>query len=128
MSLSVSKYRPLTVAASVLAVLFVTGCASKMGPPVAELSSAQSSLSQAESAGARTHAPLELLTAREKLSQAEAAMRSEDFERAKVLAEQAAVDARLAEARARTVRSQRAVTEVQESIETLRGELDRRPK
>ncbi len=128
MSLSVSKYRPLTVAASVLAVLFVTGCASRMGPPVAELSTAQSSLSQAESAGARTHAPLELLTARDKLSQAEAAMRSEDNERAKVLAEQAAVDARLAEAKARTARSQRAVTEVQESIETLRGELDRRPK
>lgn len=128
MSLNVSSYRPLTMAASVAALLFVTGCASKMGPPVAEVSTAQSTLSQAESAGARTHAPLELLTAREKLAAAEAAMRSEDYPRAKVLAEQAAVDARLAEARARTARSQRAVTEVQESIDTLRGELDRRPK
>ena len=128
MSLNVSSYRPLTLAASAAALLFVTGCATKMGPPVAEVSAAQSTLSQAESAGARTHAPLELLTAREKLAQAEAAMRSEDYPRAKVLAEQAAVDARLAEARARTARSQRAVTEVQESIDTLRGELDRRPK
>ncbi len=120
-----SALRPVGV--GMVAMLMVAGCASKATPPVAELATAQSAVIQAESAGAREHAAQELLMAREKLAQAESAMQAERYEQALQLAEQAIVDARLAEAKVRTVRAQRAVDEVKEGIETLRGELERRP-
>lgn len=121
------EYRSRIVAGAIVALALVTGCGSKGTPPAAEVATARSALTQAESAGAREHAPHELLNAREKLAQAEAAMQVHDYDRALRLSEQAAVDAHLAEAKAGTARSQRAVAELQKSIDTLRSELERRP-
>lgn len=74
---------------------------------------------------AAAEAPVELAAARDKMQRAHVAMSLKDYTLARQLAEQAEADAALAEARARTTRSDQALTEVRESIRQLRTELNR---
>lgn len=129
MKLNLSRALPLRTA-TVLAVaaLVAGGCASKGVAPVSQLATSRVAVTEAETAGAREHAPLDLLSAREKLNKAEAATREEQYDMAIRYAEQAEADARLAEARARTAKSQKAVAEVQDSIKALQEELQRTRK
>lgn len=115
-------------AAGVLAVaaLLAGGCASKGMAPVSQLATSRVAVTEAEAAGAREYAALDLLSARDKLSKAEAASRDENYEQARRMAEEAEVDARLAESKARTAKSQRAAAELQDSINALRRELERK--
>ncbi len=115
---------PTLVAGAALVLL--VGCASKGAPPVGEMATARAALSQAESAGALQAAPVEMLAARDKFSKAEAAVREENFEQARLLAAQAEVDAEVAEKKARTVKAQAAAAEMARSNELLRKELERR--
>ena len=104
--------------------LLITGCAgSKLPPP--DLSSPRSAIAQADQAGAAEAAPLVLRNARQKLQQAETASNNGDYETAQRLAEQAAIDAKLAEAKARSATAQAAVDELRESIRVLRDEINR---
>ena len=82
-------------------------------------------MSQAEQADATTHAAIALRTARQKVDDAEQALARGDTDTADRLAEQAAVDAKLAETRARAVVAESAVTEVRAAIQALRDEIDR---
>jgi hypothetical protein len=110
------------------ALVWLTGCASSQPPEAAvtaEMATAQSAVEQAEQSDAADHAALELRNARQKLEQAQAAMDSGDRTLALRLAEQAAVDAELAEAKSRSSRAQQAVDEVQASIRALREEIER---
>lgn len=108
------------------ALVLLVGCASKGPPPVAEMATARAALTQAESAGALQAAPVEILAARDKFSKAEAAVREEKYEQARLLAAQAEVDAEVAEKKTRTVKAQAAATEMVRSNELLRKELERR--
>jgi Domain of unknown function (DUF4398) len=101
--------------------LAAAGCAS-MPMPNEELAVAKESVSRAEQAGAVELAPVEMQTARDKLSRAERAAASRDPQPATDLAAQANVDAQLAEATARENRSQKAATELDASLQTLRQE------
>ncbi len=104
--------------------LLVSGCAgSKLPPP--DLSTPRSAIAQADQAGASEAAPLALRNARQKVEQAEAASSRGDYRLAQMLAEQADVDAKLAEATARSAKAQAAVDELRESIRTLRDEINR---
>ena len=80
-----------------------------------------------KSAGAVQYAPVELKTAREKLEAARREMQDENDEKALRLAEEAEVDARLAELRARTKTTRDAAAAVQASIDTMRREINTRP-
>ena len=60
------------------------------------------------------------------LARAERAMSNRDYVQARRLAEQASVDARLAESKTAALRGESAVREVQESIRSLDDELQRR--
>ncbi|MEP7157101.1 MAG: DUF4398 domain-containing protein, partial [Betaproteobacteria bacterium] len=71
-------------------------------------------------------APVEVSQARNKLERANAAVARKDFDEARRLAEQAEVDANLAEAKSHSVRSDRALSEVREGIRQLREEISRR--
>lgn len=106
------------------AVAALAGCNSTP-PPRAQLAVGQSSLEAAQTAGAAELAPVELNRAREKLAQAQAAAKDRKFEVARVLAEQADVDAQVARTRANAERSRRAADEVSASLRTLRQQLDR---
>ena len=114
----------IIVAAS---VTLLGACASKGINPVAELTTARASISQAESAGALQLAPVEMLAARGKLSKAEAAAREERFTESRRMAEEATADAELAERKARAVKSARTVEELNRANAALEKETMRKP-
>jgi chromosome segregation ATPase len=89
------------------------------------LSAARSAVEEADEAQAATYAPSPWAQAREKLSAAEEALRAEKYQRAKVLAEEAQVDAELAEAQARAAVAEESVDDLQSSLEALRHEARR---
>lgn len=108
---------------SAMAALTLSACSS-VPPPREQMAVADVALRKAEEAEAATHAPAPLRQARDKLEGARAAMQAEDYEDARRLAEQAAVDAELAEAEARSQVAQQNVAELRESIELLRREVE----
>ncbi len=104
--------------------LLLAGCAgSKLPPP--DLSTPRTAIAQADQAGASEAAPLMLRNARQKLQQAEEASNRGDYDTAQRLAEEADIDAKLAEAKARSATAQAAVDELRESIRVLRDEINR---
>jgi peptidoglycan hydrolase CwlO-like protein len=64
-----------------------------------------------------------LSQAKEKLAQAQAALQGEDYKQARVYAEQAELDARLAEAEHLTEKSQQQLVELSNTINRLRKQL-----
>jgi len=103
--------------------LAMVGCAGK--PPLETLSKAELAVQEADKRTASQHAPLELQTAREQLGKAKQAMDDEEYDEARRLADQALVNAQLAEAKAGAEKARQAAAELQKSIQTLRAELER---
>jgi hypothetical protein len=108
-------------AASVVAML--AACAGD--PPKTQLAVGQASVDRATGPAA-AEAPVELAAARDKIARANVAYANKDYALARQLAEQADADATLAEAQARSVRSDRALVAVRDSIRQLREEMARR--
>ncbi len=108
--------------------LLLLNCSSsrRMAVPTSALAEAQKATAQAEQVGGREYAPLELRNASKKLEEARAAIRKKDHKKATQLVEQALVDAELAEMKSLSTKAQAAVTELQESIRTLRDEINRK--
>lgn len=116
--------RPL--GAVVLGLTMLLGaCATRPPPPTLQVSEAQAAVESAVRAGAPAVAPTELAMARDKLMRAQTSMQAGQHERAKMLAEAALVDARLAEARTRQVQAAKAAVTVQDDSRVLRQEIDR---
>ena len=115
----------LPLAALLLAgQLALTGCSS-VPPPNAEMAVARTAVNNAVSAGGTENAPVEMRAAQDKFNGAEKAMTAEDYETARYLAEEAAVDAQLAERKSRAVKTQSAVDDAKRGIEVLRQEMRR---
>jgi hypothetical protein len=108
------------IVATAAAGVALAGCASTPAP-VAEMAAARSTVQQAQPAASR-YAPEALRSAQAKLAHAEAAMAQEDHEKARRLAEQATLDARLAWTQAEHARMRAAVAEVNQGIQTLKQE------
>ena len=112
--------------APLLMAFALTAC-STMPPPVEQMAVSKSAVDRASSSpNAVEAAPVELQKAREKLDRAQRAMTEKDYVLARRMAEQAEVDARVAESRASSARGERALKEVQESIRALQDEINRR--
>jgi hypothetical protein len=105
--------------------LLCVGCASRADRPDAEITRARTLIEQAEKAGAQQYAAVELDQARDKLRLATAAIEDGKNEVARDRANEAAADAELAQARARSGEAQKAATEVQQSTEALEREAGR---
>ena len=116
----------LKASTTILFMFFLAGCADKVPPPTQQVAMATQAIAQAETSGAFEFAPLELKSARDKLSQAQRAMEKEDNLKARRLADEATVDANLAEAMARSAKSRKTVEELKENIRALREEVDRK--
>ena len=97
------------------------GCATTRMQPQA-LSQAEIAVRKADAAGAAEHAPLELHVARQKLEEAGRAIEDKKPEVARHLAEQAFVDAELAEAMCRAQKARRNAGEAGATVDALRGE------
>ncbi len=99
----------------------LAACAS--GPvPNDKIAVAQAAVQRAERSGAPELAPVELANARDKLSRAQKAAADHQAQPAGLLAEQANVDAQLAEATANQQRAHKAATEFDASMQALRQE------
>jgi predicted S18 family serine protease len=105
-----------------LVAMLGLGACSSVPPPEQQLANADSAVREAEEANAASEAPAPLRRARDKLEQARNAMDAEEYVDARRLAEQAAVDAELAEVQARSTIAQENVEELRRSIELLREE------
>ena len=109
------------VMAGAAIVLGLAACASTPIPNE-KIAVAKASVQRAEQSGAPEFAPVEMAAARDKLARAEKAAADRETVPATQLAEQANVDARLAEATAQQQRSRKAATEFDASMQALRSE------
>ena len=107
------------------AALVGAGCAT-VPAPNETLSNAEYAIRKAEEREATQFAPLEIRVAKDKIEQARLSMAAGDNRQARRFAEQAAVDAQLAEAKARAARAEATAREIEKSIEALRSETERR--
>lgn len=96
-----------------------------VAPPEDTVQAARIAITEATQADAEPHARLELHLAREHLAEAERAMADERYAAARQAAEKALVEAELAEAKADSARAQRNVSDIRETIATLRQEIER---
>jgi len=105
--------------------LLSAGCASQADRPTAEISRAQTLIEQAEKSGAQRYAAAELDTARDKLRQADTAVKDGKNDVARDRANEAAAGAELAAAKASSGQARQAAQEVQQSTDTLQSEAQR---
>jgi hypothetical protein len=113
---------PLATGAALgLALMTAAGCATTP-VPLEKIAVAKASLQHAEQSGAPEFAPVEMAQARDKLSRAEKAAADHDAQPATELADQANVDAQLAEATAQEKKSHKAAMEFDASMQALRQE------
>ncbi|HEX8591669.1 MAG TPA: DUF4398 domain-containing protein [Pseudomonas sp.] len=110
--------RPL-FAATALAML--VGCASDPAP-IEQLKLTEKAVEQAKAVGATEEQP-ELQMAEDKLSQARADMAGQSFKQARMQAEQSELDARLAEAKVLTAKSQEQINQINTRLNRLRKQL-----
>jgi hypothetical protein len=116
----------LTRTAIACAALSVSAAALAANPiPNEKIAVAKASVQRAEQSGAPELAPVEMAAAREKLTRAEKALTDHEPKPATMLAEQADIDAQVAEATAQQARSHKAATEFDASMQALRGEAIR---
>lgn len=101
--------------------LGVAGCASTPIPNE-KVAVAKSSVARAEQSGAPEYAPVEMAAARDKLARAEKAAADKEAQPATQLAEQASIDAQVAEATAQQKKSHKAAAEFDASMAALRQE------
>ena len=113
----------LTMSAAACAAFAIgLGACASVPVPNEKLAVAKASVQRAEQSGAPELAPVEMTAARDKLARAEKAASARNEQPATLLAEQADVDARLAEATAQQQRSRKAAMEFDATMQTLRGE------
>jgi hypothetical protein len=118
------SHRALLMAGAGIGAAAVLGLAACASTPIPneKIAVAKASVQRAEQSGAPELAPVELAAARDKLGRAEKAAANHDAQPATMLAEQANVDAQLAEATATQQRSHKAATEFDASMQALRQE------
>jgi hypothetical protein len=116
--------RSLKLAALAIGSSFVlAGCAGN--PPSEQFAVTESAVNSAVSAGGTEFAAVEMKSAQDKLKQAEIAMHDKKYDEAKVLAEQAEWDARVAERKAQAIKAEQAVKDSQKGVQELRQESQR---
>lgn len=104
-----------------MALLALAGCAADPAPHE-QMRLSEQALEQAKAVGA-TDEVAELKLAEDKLARARSNMASESYRDARLRAEQAELDARLAEARVLTLKSQEQLSLLQSRVNRLRKQL-----
>lgn len=122
-----SKQCWITVLSS-LAVVLMAGCSSMKTPTTASVAVSNAAVDNASSAGGAEFAPVEMRSAREKITLANKAMADKDYNLANKLAAQAQADAKLAQGKANSAKAQAAADVLQNDLRVLREELDRTSK
>lgn len=126
--LMMTTYDKSCTALCAAVLVFAAGCSSLKTPATADVAVSKAAVENAADAGAGQFAPAEMNSAREKLTQANAAMAVKDYKLAVELASQAQADAKLAQSKANSTKAQAAADALQEDIRMMREELDRANK
>lgn len=108
---------------SVLSLSLFSGACASGKPPVAKIPIVEHAIIQARESIATTYAPVELKIAEDKLTEAKSLMEQKDYVPAGWLLDEALVDAKLAEAKSRSVQKKTEATELRDSIDALRNEI-----
>lgn len=116
---------PVSAMALTTAVVLITGCAGTP-PPTEQMAVAEATVKNANTSSTSGVAAGELQIAIAKLASAREAMARKDYLRAAQLAEQAELDARVAELHAQSVRAQQAAKESAEASRALHEEINRK--
>lgn len=115
----------LSIALVAAGLLALPGCATSPLPPTQALQAAESAISNAEQARVADYASAELNTAREKLALANTAVRDEQMVEAEYLAIESRTHAEVALARAEELKAKAVNDDMQQSIDTLKQEMQR---
>lgn len=115
----------LAVLGSALLVLALAGCATTP-PPTEQMAVSNAALAHAVAAGSVELAPAEMAMARDKMSRANQSMANKDHDTALALAQQAQLDAQLAEAKAEAAKASKSVQALQDASRALREEMSRK--
>jgi hypothetical protein len=113
--------------ASAIALAVALAACSSTPPPKEQLDAARAAVAQAQPVAVRDGAG-ELKAAQLKLARAEDEMQRGENRNARILAEQAEVDAKYAWTLAENARLQRAAMEADQSAKLMRDQLERRGK
>ncbi len=116
----------LLVLAQASALALVLGACASVPPPTEKMAVAEAAVQRANTSGTSENAATQLQTATGKLASARLALASRDYERAGQLAEQAEVDARVAELHAQSTRSMKAAQESRDAARVLQEEINRK--
>ncbi len=108
------------------AILLIGGCGTAKKPPTEKIANAELAISRAQDNNAKDFAAKELRQAQDNLEQAKQAVTDEEYDKAARLAEQAFMDASLAETKAESEKASKAADEMRESVETLKQEVERK--
>jgi hypothetical protein len=111
-----------------ITLLLAAGCSSLKTPATADVAVSKAAVADAAGAGGAEFAPVEMKSARDKLTLAKEAMAVKDYKRASDLANEAQADAKLAQAKANSAKAQQAAQALQDDIRVLRQEVDRASK
>ncbi len=117
--------RLLGLTALTALALSLMACATRSPAPTQELALSRAAIDTAVRAGAAELATSELNIARQKQALADTAMSQEQYDRARLLANEVQVDALLAESKARSNRATKAADELREGGRVLRQEINR---
>ncbi|MFU8831057.1 MAG: DUF4398 domain-containing protein [Wenzhouxiangella sp.] len=116
---------PLAVALLAACLLALAGCATPLKAPTQELQAAESAIASAEQARVADYASADLTIARQKLVQANTAVRNEQMDQGQYLAIESRAHAEVALARAEELKAKAVNEEMQKSIDTLKQEMER---
>lgn len=110
------------------ATAWLVGACASTPPPTEQMAVANAAVTHAMNAGAQEAAPGDMRTARDKLERAKQAMANKENGLALNLAQQAQLDAQLAEAKAHADKARKAADAVQDGNSVLREEMNRKAK
>lgn len=116
---------PVFTALAAAGLLALAGCATPPEPPTEELQAAESAISNAEQARVADYASAELTMARQKLALANTAARNDQMVQAEYLAVESRTHAEVALARAEELKAKAVNDDMQQSIDTLKQEMQR---
>ena len=105
--------RAVLLSVATVISLVASDCATTPAP-TEQVAASTAALARADSMGAPTLAPVEMRIAREKLARLDVAMAAKDYRHALWLAQEAQVDAELAEVRARSAKATSAAAAVRQ--------------
>jgi hypothetical protein len=119
------KYQVGTVIAAASFVLTACSTPGTVHESKDAVAASSAAVAEASSAGAPVFAPLEMGTAQDELARANQALAEKDYKKARVLADEALVDAQAAQSKTNSIKAQQAAAVLQDDIRVLREELNR---